>query len=119
MKDNRSHCNVSCLFQHKLYTAPPSHAQRLYTLIISHMEAQYSQGYNTSTAATMRKAVSASVHHREMQELTNRGGGGGGGGEGEGGLKASHFGKSIFKCFYNGFVPFRDVFFLSVAAALI
>ncbi|XP_076458884.1 tuberin-like isoform X2 [Babylonia areolata] len=43
-------------FKHKLYTAPPSHAQRLYNLIIGHMQAQYAQGYDTSTAATMRKA---------------------------------------------------------------
>lgn len=59
-KKKPTSCNISCLFQHKLYTAPPSHAQRLYALIISHLEAQYTQGYNTSTAATMRKAVSAS-----------------------------------------------------------
>ncbi|XP_070184862.1 tuberin-like isoform X2 [Littorina saxatilis] len=43
-------------FKHKLYTAPPSHAQRLYALIISHMQAQYAQVYNTSNAAIMRKA---------------------------------------------------------------
>ena len=101
MKDNRSHCNISCLFQHKLYTAPPSHAQRLYALIISHMEAQYSQGYNTSTAATMRKAVSASVHHHEMQELTNRWGWGGGGG-----VKGFSFWKKYFQMLLQWFCVF-------------
>ncbi|KAK7507156.1 hypothetical protein BaRGS_00001091 [Batillaria attramentaria] len=44
-------------FQHKLYTAPPSHCERLYELIISHMTAQYAKEYNTSSAANIRKVV--------------------------------------------------------------
>nr|KAG5714699.1 hypothetical protein BaRGS_000187 [Batillaria attramentaria] len=45
-------------FQHKLYTAPPSHCERLYELIISHMTAQYAKEYNTSSAANIRKVLS-------------------------------------------------------------
>ncbi|XP_025084814.1 tuberin-like isoform X2 [Pomacea canaliculata] len=45
------------VFEHKLYTAPPTHCKRLYGILISHMQAQYDHSYNTPLAAAIRKAV--------------------------------------------------------------
>ncbi|GFS23751.1 tuberin-like [Elysia marginata] len=45
------------VFKIKLYTAPASHCQRLYELLTSHLELQYSHLYLANTACSLRKAV--------------------------------------------------------------
>ncbi|GFO23357.1 tuberin [Plakobranchus ocellatus] len=45
------------VFKNKLYTTPASHCQKLYKLLTSHLELQYSHLYLGNTACTLRKAV--------------------------------------------------------------
>ncbi|XP_035825381.1 tuberin isoform X2 [Aplysia californica] len=45
------------VFKVKLYTAPASHCQRLYELLISHLEMQYSHLYLGRLACQLRKAI--------------------------------------------------------------
>ncbi|XP_059139623.1 tuberin-like isoform X2 [Physella acuta] len=45
------------LFKIKLYTAPGSHCQRLYDMLISHLKQHYSQLYLGRTACMIRKSI--------------------------------------------------------------